>query len=78
MKQLLSFEESEKLGLTRTFRVYSTHSGDFLGVIHWRIGWRCYVMSYQPDIDMSLNCGKELDNFIQELEDERKMRLRFK
>lgn len=68
MKQLLRFEEIETTGKTKCFNVFSTHSGDFLGEIHWRNGWRCYVMSYDEDIDMSLSCEKELVAFMEELE----------
>lgn len=72
MKELLRFEEQEQTGKTKVFRVFSNHSGDFLGTIHWRIGWRCYVISYDDEIDMSLSCNKELNAFMQKLEDERK------
>lgn len=73
MKTMLRFEEIETTGKTKKFNVYSTHSEDFLGVIHWRSGWRCYVISYseQDAIDMSLSCNKELNNFMEELEKER-------
>jgi hypothetical protein len=72
----LKFIENDSLGKTKIINVYSTHSDDFLGVIHWRTGWRCYVFSYQSDIDMSLSCTKEVVEFMKKLEDERKERLR--
>lgn len=79
MKQLLNFEEVKIEGnKTRRFNVFSNHSGDFLGVIHWRPGWRCYVMSYAPDIDMSFSCDDELNKFGHELEEERKLQLKEK
>ncbi len=69
MKQLLRFKENSIKGQkTKRFLVYSTHSEDFLGTIHWRNGWRCYVMSYENDIDMSLSCEKELVKFMEELQ----------
>ncbi len=72
MKELLRFKEDSIKGQkTKRFLVYSTHSNDLLGYIHWRSSWRCYVMSYDNDIDMSLSCGKELDNFMEILERER-------
>ena len=43
-----------------------------LGLIHWRSGWRCYVMSYEDNIDMSLSCSKELNELMEKLEEERK------
>ena len=47
-----------------------------LGVVCWKCGWRCYVMSYDRDIDMSISCHKELNEFMQKLEDERKENLK--
>jgi len=68
MKQLLRFEELDRLfGKTKRFRVYSTHSDDLLGFIHWRSGWRCYIMSYADNIDMSVSCLKELAEFMDNL-----------
>lgn len=69
---LLRFVEIESEGKTKKFNVFSNHSNDYLGTIHWRSGWRCYVMSYDDFIDMSLSCEKELVAFMQELEEERK------
>lgn len=67
-KKLLKFKESSIKGQkTKRFMVYSTHSDDFLGTIKWRSGWRCYVMSYENDIDMSLSCNKELNDFMEDL-----------
>lgn len=78
MKKLLKFVESlyviEPYRKTKIFSVYSTHSNAYLGDIHWRSGWRCYVMSYEHNIDMSLSCNKELNEFMQKLEDERRKR----
>ena len=78
MKKLLFFieDEDEPKRRTKRFYVYSKHSNDKLGVIQWRCGWRCYVMSYDRDIDMSIGCHKELNEFMQKLEDERKARLK--
>lgn len=66
-KKLLKFVECMGKGKAKIFYVYSTHSNDFLGTIHWRNGWRCYVISYEPNIDMSLSCNKELNEFMEEL-----------
>jgi hypothetical protein len=71
-KKHLKFEEKKSKGKTKAFDVYSIESGDFLGSIHWRNGWRCYVMSYQECIDMSLSCSKELNDFMEFLENGRK------
>ena len=79
MKQLLRFMKRTKpLGKTEVVEVYSTHSDDFLGVIHWRCGWRGYVMTYPhgQDTDMSIGCNDELNDFMKELEADRKKRLK--
>ena len=72
MKELLRFEKLKQEGKTKRYDMYSNHSGDFLGFIHWRSGWRCYVISYGNGIDMSLSCNKELNKFMEQLEEERK------
>lgn len=72
IKKNLRFVEIENKGKTKVFEVFSNHSNDFLGLIHWRNGWRCYVMSYN-EVDMSRSCSKELDLFIEKLEEERKI-----
>jgi hypothetical protein len=77
MKKLLFFIKDENVkGKTERFNVYSKHSNDFLGVINWRSGWRCYVMSYSSMIDMSIGCNKELNDFMQQLEDLRLSKLK--
>ena len=73
MEKNLRFEENiSPSGKTKIINVFSAHSEDFLGRIHWRSGWRCYVMSYQNNIDMSLSCNKELNEYMENLEKERK------
>jgi len=72
MNKLLRFEEINIKRKTKVFLVYSHHSNDLLGMIHWRTGWRCYVMSYEEEIDMSLSCNQELNDFMEKLENERK------
>lgn len=72
MKELLRFEEGSIKGQkTKRFYVYSNHSDDLLGIIKWKPSWRCYVMSYEDDIEMSLSCNKELDIFMENLEKKR-------
>jgi hypothetical protein len=76
MKRLLFYIEDENgTRKTKRFYVYSSHSNDKLGVIQWRTGWRCYVMSYDDDIEMSVSCMKELNEFIESLEQERKAQI---
>lgn len=63
-------------GKTHIFNLYSSHTDEFLGVIHWRPGWRCYVVSYEDGIDMSSSCMKEVCSFIDDLEEKRKENLK--
>ena len=68
MKKLLFFiEDEDNERKTKRFYVYSTHTNDKLGVIQWRTGWRCYVMSYDNDVHMSIGCHKELNEFMEKL-----------
>ena len=67
-KPLLIFELVKDTGRTKVVNVLSNHSNELLGVIHWRNGWRCYVMSYENNIEMSLSCNLELDDFMGHLE----------
>lgn len=71
MGEHLRFIEMTTKGKTKIFNVYND-SIEYLGKIHWRAGWRCYVMSYAPDIDMSVSCDDELNKFMHGLEDDRK------
>jgi len=71
-RPFIRFDLISDSGKTKVVDVFSTHSGDYLGRIHWRCGWRCYVMSYNKDIDMSIGCHDELNDFMKHLEDIRK------
>ena len=71
----LDFREQITAGVTRVYEVYSKDSGDYLGKIHWRTGWRCYVISYNDNIDFSVSCDDELNLFMHDLENERAKRL---
>jgi len=68
-KPLLTFNLVSDSGKTKVVDVFSRHSGDYLGKLHWRCGWRCYVMSYENGIDMSLSCSEELNEFTKHLEE---------
>jgi len=69
-EELLKFKEIPFKGKTKKFRVYSGHSGDFLGVIKWKPSWRCYVMDY-GDVEMSVSCNEVLNKFIKNISQER-------
>jgi hypothetical protein len=71
MKPLLRFVNHLSEKKTKDVDVFSTHSGDYLGTIHWRNTWRCYVISFAESVDMSLSCMEELSDFMELLEKER-------
>lgn len=39
----------------------------YIGIIHWRGGWRQYVFQAKPLVDMSRGCHKQIDEFIDKL-----------
>jgi|WetSurMetagenome_2_1015567.scaffolds.fasta_scaffold29320_5 hypothetical protein len=74
-KQNLRFERRiNKIGKTEIVEVYSIHSNDFLGVIHWKNSWRMYVMSYADNVDMSISCHDELNDYMKKLAGERNVK----
>mgnify|MGYP001559393449 CR=1 FL=1 len=74
MTDFLKFEEyfQPKDRKTKMFKVVSAHSGDYLGLIYWRNGWRRYVMSFESQTDWSIECMAQCYKFVQKLMDERK------
>lgn len=71
VETFLTFVETTQTGKTRKYDVFSTHSGDILGHIHWRSGWRRYVMSFDKDCDWSVECMAECYKFVQKLMEDR-------
>jgi len=49
------------------YRVSNSTLGGYIGIIHWRGGWRQYVFQAETGIDMSRSCHKEIDKFIDKL-----------
>jgi len=45
-----------------------------IGIIHWRGGWRQYVFRAHSNIDMSRGCHKQIDDFIDKLMKEWKLK----
>ena len=72
---LLTFIEQIRTGRTKKFSVYNASSGDYLGTLAWRTGWRRYVMSFETDSDWSSECMDECSEFIKKLMAERKRSL---
>lgn len=59
---------------TQEWLVISLSSGDTLGVILWRGGWRQYVFEPDADTVWSDGCMTEVQTKIRELMEERKTR----
>lgn len=72
-KSFLVFNEvSNPKGKTKRFTVNNT-SGEMLGWIHWRSGWRRYVYGTGKTItEYDVVCLNEISNFITQLMNERK------
>lgn len=72
-KSFLVFEEvPNPKGKTKRFRVKNT-SGDVLGWIHWRSGWRKYVYGTGQSVtEYDVVCLTEISNFLTNLMEERK------
>jgi len=62
--------------VTKTFRVYSSHDKEHLGVINWYPKWRQYIFDPNIYTIYSDNCLKELAEFITKLNKEHKDGLR--
>lgn len=73
----LKFEKQPlKKGLKlHKYKVKNIKFGEYIGIIHWRGGWRQYVFRADPEIDMSRSCQKEVTKFIDKLMDEWKDKL---
>ncbi len=64
--------EFEKLPLEKgrklhKYRVHNHSLYQYIGIIHWRGGWRQYVFQAKPLVDMSRSCHKQIDEFIDKL-----------
>lgn len=65
----LEFEKKplEKGLKLHKYKIHNIHTGEEIGEIHWRGGWRQYVFQANPEIDMSRSCFKEIGKFIDKL-----------
>jgi hypothetical protein len=80
MTDFLIFTEIPVEGKTKQFDVRSVHTNESLGTIteqhdgqiHWRNGWRRYIMHFDKDCDWSVECMSQCYKFIQKLMEERK------
>lgn len=70
-KSYLVFSEQPSPGKTKRF-IVRNNSGEQLGWIHWRNGWRKYVYGTSVVGEYDTNCLKEITSFIDKLMEERK------
>ena len=49
------------------YNIYNDEFGEYIGIIHWRGGWRQYVYRMHPGVDVSRSCGKEIHEFIDKI-----------
>lgn len=66
-KEYLIFEELTQLKPTRktkTWYIRNKVSGDYLGNIRWRPGWRRYVVRFITNVEFDYGCLWELTNFL--------------
>jgi hypothetical protein len=48
---------------------------EMLGKIHWRTGWRTYVVTIQPCMDLDIKCWNDIGQYVDQLLQERLNRL---
>ena len=68
----LEFEKQplEKGKKLHKYKVRNHSLYEYIGIIHWRGGWRQYVFQAKPLVDMSRGCHKQIDKFIDGLKEE--------
>ena len=67
----LRLEKGKKL---HKYKVVNHSLYENIGIIHWRGGWRQYVFRAHSNIDMSRGCHKQIDDFIDKLMKEWKLK----
>ena len=72
MSKYLEFKQVSYNGKTKRFKVISKNHGDVLGKISWYGAWKQYVFSPAFETVWNRDCLKDIQDFIQELMNERK------
>lgn len=72
MAKYLIFQETSFKGKTKRFNIMSKSSGLSLGRISWYSQWRQYTFNPGYETIWNKDCLKEIQDFLQELMDERK------
>ena len=57
---------------TTVWQCYNNKSGNRLGVIKWYPGWRQYIFEVTARAIYSIDCLKDIEDFIKELKIDRK------
>jgi hypothetical protein len=68
----LEFKQVPYEGKTKRFEVMSVKHGYSLGRISWYGAWRQYTFSPAFETVWNKDCLKDIENFLQQLMDERK------
>lgn len=71
----LPLEKGAKL---HKYKVINTTFSQEIGIIRWRGGWRQYVFRAKPETDMSRSCHKKIDEFIDDLMQEWRKKIKSK
>jgi len=74
MSKYLEFKQIPHKGKTKRFSVISKQHGFPLGEIKWYGSWRQYSFYPNGDTIWNTDCLKDIQDFIQQLMDERKPR----
>jgi len=72
MKSYVRFEVDRELPKTKVYAIISRSSDDGLGWIKWYPPWRQYCFEPHSDTVWAKNCLIEINNFIEELMNERR------
>ena len=73
MSKYLNFQQCfDFKGKTKRFEIVSKSSGDALGRISWYPQWRQYTFSPAYPTVWNVSCLQDIQNFINELMEERK------
>ena len=73
MSKYLEFKQVPFEGKTKRFEVVSINHGYSLGRISWHGAWRQYTFSPAFETIWNKDCLKDIEEFLQQLMDERKI-----
>ena len=54
-----------KIGKKKTYNVnIHNKSNELIGKIYWRTGWRTYVVTIEPEMDLDIKCWDEVSDYL--------------